>query len=345
MSSLRLSPHAEAPISAISTTPAIAAESLTEGAGSRTDGRISGLAQLLFERRVHRTHPDLKESLWTSANVMTVARLGIATGVLLIAIVERSMFLLIVGLTASWLLDIGDGLLARWRRRETVIGAQLDILADRATAMWVVLGVVLFTHATPLSVCAAAAVWIQLAFFDQLLAGQFLRFEHWSPDEFHLEDQAVWRLNWAPGAKLLGNLPLGLLLVGDPGRWGALGIALLLIVVRVLSYLRIRRRIEQRVTIRGYYDRAADEAYIRVDGHDQSAFGGDHLQVIDDGSGQVIGIRYSNASSCLPAELLGLLPGASQRSPEPPAHADGRPSPLTVSRASMDPVDRGAVHA
>jgi CDP-diacylglycerol--glycerol-3-phosphate 3-phosphatidyltransferase len=183
--------------------------------------------------------------LWTVANGITITRLVVTTTMMLVAIVSRSPTLLLVGLLTSWLLDVVDGLLARGRLRETVIGAQLDILADRMTAMWVVLGVVVFDHAAPLTVVAAAAVWLQLSFFDQLLASQFLRFGHWSPDEFHLEDPGVWRLNWAPAAKIAGNLPLALLMVGGWCLWIALGLAILLIVIRMFSYLRIARRIEQ----------------------------------------------------------------------------------------------------
>lgn len=183
--------------------------------------------------------------LWTGANGVTIARLIATTTMMLVAIMSRSPTLLLAGLLTSWLLDVADGLLARDRLRETVIGAQLDILADRMTAMWVVLGVVVFDHAAPLTVVAGAAVWLQLSFFDQLLASQFLRFGHWSPDEFHLEDPDVWRLNWAPAAKIVGNLPLALLIVGGWGLWIALVMAILLIVVRMFSYLRIARRIER----------------------------------------------------------------------------------------------------
>lgn len=198
----------------------------------------------LFERRVHRTDAKHKELLWTGANAVTVTRLALTTVVMLVAIAQHSPIGLAAGLLISWALDIADGQLARCRRRETVIGAQFDILADRVTAMWVVLGVVVFDDAELLTVATVAAVWIQLSFFDQLLASQFLRFGHWSPDEFHLEDQGVWRLNWAPAAKVIGNVPLGLLVIGGRWLWLAMALAFLLILVRIFSYWRIAERIE-----------------------------------------------------------------------------------------------------
>lgn len=275
----------------------------------------SAVAGLLFEPRVHRTRADLKESLGTAANCVTAGRFVLTTGVMLLAIVEHWPLLLLGGLFTSWVLDVVDGQLARASGRESVIGAQLDILADRATATWVVLGLVVLDGAAPLTVAAAAAVWIQLSFFDQLLSSQFLRFGHWSPDEFHLEDRDVWRLNWAPAAKLLGNLPLGLLALGlvafdAPSRWLALALATALVLVRVVSYLRIALRIERVVTIAGHYDPVADLAWLRIDGRDdgelQAAASGVRREL--DQQGRVVGVWYERASALLPSDLLDLLP-------------------------------------
>lgn len=258
-------PGADAPMAVVSESSPVSAAPPSGGPVLRPgQRRLSTLGlhpfRFLFERRVHRTGAEYKELLWTAANGVTIARLIVTTIVMLVAIVEHSPALLLAGLLASWLLDIADGLLARRQERETVIGAQLDILADRVAAMWVVLGVVVFDHAALLTVAAAGAVWVQLSFFDQLLAGQFLRFGHWSPDEFHLEDGDVWRLNWAPAAKVIGNLPLGLLMIGGRWLWVALALALLLIFVRVFSYLRILRRIELLAAPRVDEDSPAPEA-------------------------------------------------------------------------------------
>lgn len=260
--------------------------------------------RLLFARRIHGTPNRFRERLLTGANVLTVARALGTSAIMLAAIVEQSPPLLLAGLIASWGLDIADGQLARWRKRESVLGAQLDILADRATAMWVVLGVVVFGQASALTVCAGAAVWIQLSFFDQLLASQFLRFGHWSPDEFHLEDPFVWRLNWAPAAKVLGNVPLALLVIGGPLLWPALVLALLLAAIRVVSYLRM----EQRAGIEGRYDPETDEACFRLDGCGAPAWLDDGIERLLDGEGRVVAIRYREAVRRLPAGLLALLP-------------------------------------
>ena len=260
--------------------------------------------RLLFARRIHGTPNRFRERLLTGANVLTVVRALGTSAIMLTAIVNQSPALLLAGLVASWGLDVADGQLARWQKRESVLGAQLDILADRATAMWVVLGVVVFGQASALTVCAAAAVWVQLSFFDQLLAGQFLRFGHWSPDEFHLEDPFVWRLNWAPAAKILGNLPLALLAIGGPLLWAALGLALLLSGIRIISYLQI----EQRASIEGRYDAVTDEACFRLDGCGVPAWLDDGNEQLTDREGRAIAVRYRGASRRIPSGLLALLP-------------------------------------
>lgn len=264
----------------------------------------AALLRLLFARRVHRTPHQARDQVVTSANVLTVARALVTSAIMLTAIVNRYPALLVGGLLLSWLLDIADGHLARWKKCETVLGAQLDILADRAVATWAVLGVVVLDQASPLSVCAAAAVWVQLSFFDQLLAGQFLRFGLWTPDEFHLTEPRVWRLNWAPAAKIIDNLPLALLVLRGPFLWAALALALILASIRIGSYLGI----SQRAGMEGTYDPLRDEATFLLDGCGGPAnLSTDPIGRVFDSEGRVIALRYPEASKHLPTGLLQFL--------------------------------------
>lgn len=264
----------------------------------------TALHGVLFARRIHRTPHRIRDQVLTSANVLTLARAIVISAAMLTAVVTRSPALLVGGLLLSWLLDIADGRLARWQKCESVLGAQLDILADRAVATWAVLGVVVFNDASPLSVCAGAAVWVQLSFFDQLLAGQFLRFGLWTPDEFHLTEPRVWKLNWAPAAKVVDNLPLALLVLQGPFLWIALALALVLASIRVVSYLGIT----QRAGMEGFYDPLRDEARFLLDGcGDPAAIAADAVGRVVDAEGEVIALRYPEASKQLPTGLLQLL--------------------------------------
>jgi CDP-alcohol phosphatidyltransferase len=264
----------------------------------------AALLRLLFARRVHRTPYEVRDQILTSANVLTVARALLTSAIMLTAIAIRSPVLLVGGLLLSWLLDIADGHLARRNECESVLGAQLDILADRAVATWAVLGVVVLEQASPLSVCAAAAVWVQLSFFDQLLAGQFLRFGLWTPDEFHLTEPRIWQLNWAPAAKIVDNLPLALLVLRGPFLWAALALALILATIRVVSYLGI----SQRAGMAGAYDPLRDEATFLLDGCGAPAnLSTDPIGRVFDSEGRVIALRYPEASKHLPTGLLQFL--------------------------------------
>jgi phosphatidylglycerophosphate synthase len=328
MSSLRVSPSADSPLSAVSAPPTLHPGNAVE-APTRDPRTSAYLTRLLFGRRVHRTAARYKHLPWTSANGVTVARFVLTTPVLLLAVIEQSRPLMLVGLLASWGLDIADGFLARHRGRETVIGAQLDILADRMTAIWVGLGVVVLGNASALAVSASALVLVQLCFLDQLLASQFLFFRRWSPDEFHLEDRGVWRLNWAPAAKMLGNLPLGFLALGGSFLWAALALTAFLVVVRVLSYAWMRPLIDQIVTLEGHYDRKRDEVWLRLDSQDHGALGrqpwnGGRER---DERGRVVGVSYRQASTKLPSDLLEMLPA-------PPTPAQPGPS---AARVASDP--------
>jgi phosphatidylglycerophosphate synthase len=296
----------------------------------------AALLRVLFARRVHRTPHRIRDQLLTSANVLTIARGIVTSAVMLAAIVNRSPALLLGGLLLSWLLDIADGQLARWRKCESVLGAQLDILADRAAGMWVVLGVVVFEQASLLSVCAGAAVWVQLNFFDQLLAGQFLRFGLWTPDEFHLAEPRVWRLNWAPASKMVGNLPLALLALRGPFLWIALVLALVLASIRVVSYLRIT----QRTGMEGFYDPLTDEATFLLDGCGEPTHGdSDAIGRVLDTEGRVIALRYQEASKQLPTGLLQfLMPFEAGLTAAPvPANQD-------ISPAKIEPIPVDSAH-
>jgi CDP-diacylglycerol---glycerol-3-phosphate 3-phosphatidyltransferase len=194
---------------------------------------------ILKSRREHRSEEHWKHAICSRANGLTLVRSVLASCVLGVAVYQESRALLIAGLVASWVGDVADGHLARSKGCETVLGAQVDGLADRLTALWVVVGAVLIAKGSGITVAAAVAVWLQFGVLDHALSAQFVRHDRWTADEFHLDDVVAWRLNWAPLAKVLSNVPVGLLAVGGIGTWGALAGAALLLVIRTGSSLRL----------------------------------------------------------------------------------------------------------
>lgn len=200
----------------------------------------------LFGRR-HRVAPDgMRDQVWTCATRVTLARATLSAAMLGLAIVEQSQSLLLVGLGVSMALDVLDGHIARARKAETSLGAQLDGLADRLTAALVLAGIVGMDPTTAVAV-AGAVVWVQYGVVEQLLNTQFLRFGLWSPDHFYLESEWVWRLNWSALAKMVSGLPIVLLACG---MWQIASlISIVLIALRAPCYLRIAasaRRLPER---------------------------------------------------------------------------------------------------
>ncbi len=147
----------------------------------------------------------------------------------------------VIGLALSWGADVADGHLARKMERESVLGAQLDALADRVTVLTVAVGSVVLADGSLVAMIAATLVWVQFGVVDQLLFGQFLRFGLWTPDEFHLRHVTVWWLNWSTPAKLVSGMPAGLIALGGPAAFAAMAIAVALIVVRLGCYGEIAR--------------------------------------------------------------------------------------------------------
>lgn len=194
-----------------------------------------------FGRRTLRADRGRREQIITGANILTLARAVGATAILVTAIIGGSYNLLLVGLAFSMFFDFVDGQIARAFKGETVLGAQLDGIADRITAALVAGGIVSMKDGADV-VIAATAVWIQFGVVDQFLTAQFLRFDLWSPDHFYqLEEpwgERVWRQNWSAIAKLASNLPIVLLAL--QAWWAATAISLLLIIFRIPGYRGVR---------------------------------------------------------------------------------------------------------
>jgi CDP-diacylglycerol---glycerol-3-phosphate 3-phosphatidyltransferase len=197
--------------------------------------------EMLLGRRERSAHDDRREQNVTIATVLTVLRAVASSVIFVIAIQQRSHSDLLLALGLSMVADFFDGLIARTMSRETVLGAQLDGLADRLAAFFVVLWVVSLHNQTP-TILIAVAVWFQFGVADQFLSVQFLRFALWSPDHVYAVEERTWRLNWSPQAKFASNLPIALLAIGGSLLWPALAISVTLVTLRAVAYDAIRRQ-------------------------------------------------------------------------------------------------------
>ena len=191
------------------------------------------LRDLLLGRRTHCSDDDMRYATWTAANAVTALR-AVATAALLVAAVQQDdRRFLIAALVVSFAGDLLDGTVARRYGCETEKGAQFDALADRLTAVAIVVGTLAIGSATTLETVAAVVVWIQFGMVDLALSFQFLKHDLWSADEFHRVNESVWIRNWSPAAKLASNVPLALLVAGGLFAVVAIAVAVALIGARV----------------------------------------------------------------------------------------------------------------
>jgi CDP-diacylglycerol--glycerol-3-phosphate 3-phosphatidyltransferase len=111
----------------------------------------------------------------TVANLVTVVRTVLAVALGAYALVERSGSLLLLAYGVYWLGDMLDGWSARRLAQQTRLGAVLDI------------------------------VLLQFMVVDCVLSLSFLCWSIDSPNDFHVVDRQVWRLNWSPVAKAVNT--------------------------------------------------------------------------------------------------------------------------------------------
>lgn len=166
------------------------------------------------------------------------------------AIVDHSRGWLEVSFGLSMLLDTVDGQIARAGRTETIFGAQIDGLADRLAATFVLVGIVSM-HTKASTMIVGAVIWVQFGVIDQFLSNQFLRFGLWSPDHFYTIDEVAWRWNWSSYAKAASNVPIGLFVLGSWGVWVALFLSLSLVAVRVRLYQVLHQQSLSRIPEHG----------------------------------------------------------------------------------------------
>ncbi|MDZ7377439.1 MAG: CDP-alcohol phosphatidyltransferase family protein, partial [candidate division KSB1 bacterium] len=75
--------------------------------------------------------PLKPQSFYSEANILTLLRLICSLWFFVLAILEQSFTCCLVGFFVHWLGDFIDGFYARSLRQETILGAEIDIIADR----------------------------------------------------------------------------------------------------------------------------------------------------------------------------------------------------------------------
>ena len=75
--------------------------------------------------------PISPESTFSIPNVITVIRFVGSLVFFMLAIVKMDLTYNYIGLVVHWIGDIIDGNWARFFKQETIVGAEIDVIADR----------------------------------------------------------------------------------------------------------------------------------------------------------------------------------------------------------------------
>jgi len=183
--------------------------------------------------------PRSPESTYSEPNIVTLVRLVASLVFFVLAAVRNDPTLNFIGLGIHWLGDVLDGKWARLARQETVLGAEIDIIADRVETLFFYVNFLRFQPALYLPV---AVYLVDFAFVDFYLSYQFVKYDIISPNYFYKVDRTVYRLNFSPVGKFCNSTVVTLTLIFLPRlQLLALAFACALIVVKVYSIRRLFR--------------------------------------------------------------------------------------------------------
>ena len=156
------------------------------------------------------------ESLASGANLITLLRLVTSLIFFCLAAIYHLELYNYLGLGIHWLGDWLDGFWARTFQQRTIIGAEIDIIADRIESLFLFINFIFFHPGLALPVTLYI---MNFAFVDFYLSYQFIKFDIISIDFFYLVDQKVYRLNFSQSGKFINSTVIPLLLILLPGWW------------------------------------------------------------------------------------------------------------------------------
>lgn len=182
---------------------------------------------------VHPFKPKSPDSFYSEPNIITLIRLVVSLGFFITALRTGQELYNFIGLGVHWFGDVLDGFYARRFKQETVLGAEIDIIADRVEILFFYL---IFLNFHPGLFLAVVIYVLDFAFVDFYLSYQFLKYDIISPNYFYRVDKTVYLLNYSPGGKFCNSTIVTLILIFLPRlHWLAALIALSLIGIKLYS--------------------------------------------------------------------------------------------------------------
>lgn len=190
--------------------------------------------------RIQPFKPKDPQSFYSEPNIITLVRLAASLTFFTLAIIKTNPTYNYIGLAIHWFGDVADGLYARKFKQETILGAEIDIIADRVETLFFY---IIFLFFRPYLFLPAVVYIIDFAFVDFYLSYQFVKFDIISPNYFYKVDSTVYLLNYSPVAKFCNSTVVTLILIFLPQlQIIALFFAFLLIAVKGFSIYLLNKK-------------------------------------------------------------------------------------------------------
>lgn len=174
---------------------------------------------------------------YSEANILTLIRIVLSLAFFILAILKQSFTYCFIGFLVHWIGDFIDGFYARKFKQETILGAEIDIIADR---LEIIFFYVVFLHFRPNLYLPATLYLIDYAFVDFYLSYQFVKYDIISPNYFYKVDKTIFRLNYSPAGKFSNSSVVTLTLIFLPQLSVFVSIyATMLIIVKSYSVCRL----------------------------------------------------------------------------------------------------------
>ncbi len=177
------------------------------------------------------------ESRFSIPNVITMIRFVGSLVFFMLAIVKMNPTYNYIGLVIHYIGDMADGNWARFFKQETILGAEIDIIADRVEFL---MFYSIFLVFNPELVIPVALFMVNFAFIDFYLSYQFPKFGLISINHFNKVDQIVYKLNFSFLGKPINTVVITFMLIFLPQFWlFAAVFAVGLIIVKSYSIYRL----------------------------------------------------------------------------------------------------------
>ena len=160
--------------------------------------------------------PRQPQSMYSESNIITLIRLVGSLTFFILAITRMNQTYNFIGLGIHWFGDVLDGFCARKLKQETILGAEIDIIADRVETLFFYVNFLVFNPTLYLPV---AVYLIDFAFVDFYLSYQFIKYDIISPNYFYKVNTTVYRLNYSPVGKFCNSTVVTLTLIFLPGLY------------------------------------------------------------------------------------------------------------------------------